>query len=87
MQSMFGIVLMFICLGTVCGILGDVLKRPLLGICLLAIVNVGAALVTFHHLARHEDIWWCAAFLGLSTFGASLGFLGASFAIIKWSDA
>ena len=87
MQSLFGILLMFICLGTVCGIVGDVLKLPLLGIVLLAIVNLGAALVTFRYLARHEDIWWCAAFLGLSTFGASLGFLGASFSIIKWSEA
>jgi hypothetical protein len=77
MQSILGVTLTYGGLGLICSIIGDVLRRPVLGIALLAVVCLVAILVTCQRvLFLDADLMWSAEFLVVSTYGATMGFLG-----------
>ncbi len=87
MQSVLGVTLTYSGLGLVCAIMGDVLRRPVLGIALLAIVCLVAILSTCQGLLFNGgDLLWSAEFLVIATYGATMGFLGGGVLLFRFRD-
>ena len=87
MQSVLGVTLTYSGLGLVCAIIGDMLRRPILGIALLAIVCLVAILVTCQRvLFLDADLLWSAEFLVIATYGATMGFLGGGVLLFRFRD-